>query len=660
MKSRSFKLWDRSRAVLLLTYSAGIVFPFVALAFHHVIRTLGVLKMTTPPFIAAVVISAWIGEFEVGLLATAVSIALIEFFLLPPYNSFAASRADLAALIVFAVVSVFLSWLTSALIRERRKLSRELERRLREQEERAKLEQEMRLLLESTSGGIYGVDTEGRCTFVNAAATEMLGYSASEMLGKEVHKLIHHSHSNGDPYPVEECRIYSSFRKAQKFRLDDEVLWRKDGSSFPVEFSSSPIISNGIIKGAVITFTDITARLKAEEALRQNEQRLRMALTTGRLGSWVIDLVSSQLQCSDICKACFGRSASEPFSHDDFFEAIHPDHRKRVRALMEQAILQKSEYEAEYRVTWPDGSSHWVLARGRCTYDSEAKPIRMDGVTLDTTETKRAEELLRRTEKLSAAGRFAATIAHEVNNPLAAITNLLYLIGTDSSLNEDTRSYVAIAEEELARVAHITKQTLAFYKDETRRGLVFLPELLDDVLTLHKNKMFANGIHIERDYKDGVPVIGLKGELRQIFSNLISNAIDAMPHGGTLGLRLVPVPGQEEGKPQGLRIEIRDTGAGISPANLERIFEPFFTTKQDVGTGLGLWITQELIQKHGGRIKVESKTGENHGSCFSILLPVKPAAEAASVSYKDVQAANDRVSRIESSGPEQAQTQHPN
>ncbi|HEX6465797.1 MAG TPA: PAS domain S-box protein [Terriglobales bacterium] len=643
----------KSRAASLLAYSSAIAFPFLALAFHNVIRTWGVLKMTTPPFLAAVVISAWIGEFSAGLLATAVSVVLIDFFLISPYNSLLASRSDLAALTVFAAVSIFLSWLTSALVRERRKVSQELERRLKEQDERIKLEHEMRLLLESTAGGIYGVDTEGRCTFINTAASEMLGYSAAELMGKQLHPLIHPTHANGEPYPMAECKLYSAFREAKKVHVDNELLWRKDGSSFSVEFSSSPIISDGVVKGAVISFTDITSRQQVEEALRENEQRLRMALTTGRLGSWGVDLVTGEMQCSDICKANFGRSATEPFSYQELFEAIHPDHRKRVRALVEQAIMQRSEYEAEYRIVWPDGSSHWIMARGRCTYDADDKPLRIQGVTLDTTEVKRAEELLRRTEKLTAASRFAATISHEINNPLAAVTNLLYLIKSDPSLNAETRSYAAIAEEELARVAHITKQTLAFYKDETRSGPVSLPKLLDEVLALHKNKILAHRIEIERDYQHSVPVIGLKGELWQIFSNLISNAIDAMPQGGKLGLNILSAESAGQSGPPALKVEVRDTGAGISPANLERIFEPFFTTKQDVGTGLGLWITQELVQKHGGRIKVESKTGANHGCCFSLLLPVNSATEAGPGKYPS--ATNDSVSHIEDSGPDQGQ-----
>lgn len=242
---------------------------------------------------------------------------------------------------------------------------------------------------------------------------------------------------------------------------------------------------------------------------------------------------------------------------------------------------------------------------------------------------KRAEEALRKAEKLAVAGRFASSIAHEINNPLEAVTNLLYLARTSDSL-EHMRGFLETAERELARVSEITTNTLKFYRQGIRPAPVCIPEILDSALALYQPRLTSAGVQVERRFQPTPPVLGMSGELRQVFSNLVANALDAMRTGGRLMLRVHPSHDYKTGHTPGVRIAIGDTGVGIPADVRRRVLEPFVTTKGDRGTGLGLWISSEIIHKHGGRMSLKSRTAANSrsGTVFSIFLPEADPAQA--------------------------------
>ncbi|HEX7287997.1 MAG TPA: CHASE3 domain-containing protein [Candidatus Angelobacter sp.] len=246
--------------------------------------------------------------------------------------------------------------------------------------------------------------------------------------------------------------------------------------------------------------------------------------------------------------------------------------------------------------------------------DNAGKVLGVVLVFRDVTQQRRIQESARKAEKLAAAGRLAATIAHEINNPLEAVTNLLYLARTADSLAA-AQNYLASADRELSRVAHITRQTLGFYRDSTVPVTIKVSALLEDVLAVYESRMRTKQITIEKDYKDEAAINTLRGELVQIFSNLIANALDALPAGGHLRLRTTPKRG-------GVEFEIEDNGVGIPPDNLERIFDAFFTTKTDVGTGLGLWVVKDLVEKQGGTVAVSSCSGgTDRGTRFIVFIP---------------------------------------
>jgi signal transduction histidine kinase len=227
-------------------------------------------------------------------------------------------------------------------------------------------------------------------------------------------------------------------------------------------------------------------------------------------------------------------------------------------------------------------------------------------VIVDATERKLSEELLRRTEKLAATGQLAASIAHEINNPLEAVTNLLYLLD-QQPLDEESRHYTDMAQEEIARVSQITQQTLRFYRQSSSPTLIQPADVLDSVLDLHHGRSNAAKVQTIRRYRDGAELYAFSGEMRQLFANLVGNALDAMPNGGKIYLSIRASQAWYQPEVQGVRITIADTGSGMTEAVRQRIFEPFFTTKEITGTGLGLWISSEIIAKHQGTVRVRSR-----------------------------------------------------
>jgi signal transduction histidine kinase len=234
-----------------------------------------------------------------------------------------------------------------------------------------------------------------------------------------------------------------------------------------------------------------------------------------------------------------------------------------------------------------------------------------------------AQEALRKSEKLAVAGRLAASIAHEINNPLESVTNLLFLMR-----NADPASYAAYlaqAEQELTRVTEITKHTLHFYREPARPGPVDVAAVLESVLTLYHPKIASAGVQVQREFEAADPILGASGELRQVFSNLIINAVDAMRRGGCLTVRIRNRRDPANQAIRGVRISIADTGMGIPKAMLHRIFEPFVTTKGETGTGLGLWVTAEIVHKLSGRIRVRSRIASRQNE----PAPNRPASRSS-------------------------------
>lgn len=302
----------------------------------------------------------------------------------------------------------------------------------------------------------------------------------------------------------------------------------------------------------------------------------------------------------------------------EIFAAARPTESFEVRVQRRSAATQRI---APVNEDAYQDERNWLVSM--YPVKSGQQDVRWVGaVMIDTTEQRRSEETLRRTEKLAAAGQLAASIAHEINNPLEAVTNLLFLLSLQPSLDEEAQRFADMAQHELARVSEIAQQTLRFYRPSTAPAVANLGEILDSMLTLHSGRIHTLQVHVQRRYRETLELHCLSGALRQVFANLITNALDALSDEGRLYIRASASRSWKDGRP-GVRVVVADNGSGMSQAVRQRIYEPFFTTKLATGTGLGLWVTQDILSKHEGTIAVRSRAegARPTGTVFMLFFP---------------------------------------
>jgi signal transduction histidine kinase len=309
-------------------------------------------------------------------------------------------------------------------------------------------------------------------------------------------------------------------------------------------------------------------------------------------------------------------------NYENWLQLVHPEDRERLRSARARAVQERSDYDIEFRVVCPDGSTRWLAGRGKIYAGESGKPLRMVGIHIDITGSKMAEEALRSSEKLAAAGRLAAILGHEINNPLESLTGVMYLLSQNSTLDPPVREYVTLAQEELRRVAHISKRSLELHQDSPAPVRVKVSEIVEGILSLSAVKIHECGVNIKKRYEFDGEILGFPGELRQVFINLIINAIEASDAGGTVTVHVFDSRDWRSSESQGVRIVIADEGPGIPAEHRRKLFQPFFTTKGQKGTGVGLWVTQDVIHKHNGSIRVRSSVSPRYrGTCFSVFLP---------------------------------------
>lgn len=297
-----------------------------------------------------------------------------------------------------------------------------------------------------------------------------------------------------------------------------------------------------------------------------------------------------------------------------------PERADEMSSMMKQLVCGNVVHDLNTEHARKDHQRIPVVLTASPVRDREGTIVSISFTARDATERKRAEVALYQAEKLSAAGRMAAIIAHEINNPIGSVLNALYLLD-QQSLTQQASAYLAIANREALRIAHIVRQTLGLVRESAMPTRVDVSEILEDVLSLYQGRIRKNGVCVVRRYDVPGELTGFPGELRQIFSNLVINAVEAMGQGGELTLHIARAHDLKLKRP-GIRVYIADAGPGIDPAHQKRMFEPFFTTKGENGTGLGLWVTRGLVAKHAGSIRMRSSTQPGKsGTCFAVFLP---------------------------------------
>jgi PAS domain S-box-containing protein len=380
-------------------------------------------------------------------------------------------------------------------------------------------------------------------------------------------------------------------------------------------------------------------RAHATETLRDRDETLQIALNANGMGLWVWDLQNGRVYWSD---AMYRMAGYEPGSIEPTFETwgdfIHPEDKARVQEARRQAAANGKDFQQQYRVRRKDATIRWLESQGKCLTDAEGRITRVVGVLSDVTPRLLAEEAMLRAEKLAVAGRLAASVAHEINNPLEAVSNLLFLI-TMTDTMESAQEHAQVALDQLMRVSQITQQTLKFHRQSGAPSMTRLSEVVENVRALFQPRLVASEIEVEARTKEEIDVTCMPGEAQQIFANLIGNAIEAMPRGGRLTVRLRPSVDWRDGKTPGMRVTFVDSGMGVDRPTMRRMFEPFFTTKIETGTGLGLWVVAQLVDRHRGQVRVWSRQrAEASGTAFSVFLPLseaaKPNVEAAGPAQK--------------------------
>jgi len=574
-------------------------------------------------------------------------------------------------------------------------------------------------LLSATGQGVYGVDMDGNCTFANPSCVEMLGCESDrDLLGKNMHELIHHTRPTGEPYPVEECHIYQAFREERGIHISDEIVWRPDGTSFPAEYWSHPIMLHGELAGCVVTFSDITERRSAENSLRESEETVRGVLSATGQGIYGVDMDGNCTFVNPSCVEMLGCESDRDLLDKNMHELIHHTRPTGEPYPVEechiyQAFREERGVHISDEIVWrPNGTSfpaeYW------------SHPIMLHGelagcvvAFVDITQRLRVEEELRQTEKLSALGKLSAGLAHELNNPAAAaqraasqmaeqmadleslairlsqhglgeqqwerLTNAhqesaagpgdmsaldkadleddlsawleehgvddgwlvapgLVAAGFDKASLEalasdlpdtalpdalawlscsqsvaDLVETVAVSTHSISELVGAVKEYS--YMDRAPEQEIDVHSGLDSTLRILDHK-FKQGTTLVREYDRDIPRICVPaGELNQVWTNLIDNAIDASGPEGEVHVRTL-----RDG--DRILVEVEDDGPGIPSDIQSKIFDPFFTTK-DVGegTGMGLDVARRIVRERcHGEIDFQSEPGRTR---FQVRLPIE-------------------------------------
>jgi PAS domain S-box-containing protein len=460
-----------------------------------------------------------------------------------------------------------------------------------------------------------------------ASESEVVGKTIREALpeleGQGFFELLDDVYRSGKPYLGSE--MPASLENAATGELEDGYF------NFIYQPTFDP---EGQVDGIMVFATEITEQVasrkeieKREILLRRQTSELETVYKTAPIGLALFDPVDYRyLRLNDRQASIVGRPAAEILGKTLTEIAPIEGLREMFDGPARGIPLENALLEGELP-TQPGEHRYWTVNYFP-VFAEDGSVQAITAASLEITAQKRAEQALIQSEKIAAVGRLASSIAHEINNPLESITNLLYIARNSKDVGE-IHQYLEVADRELRRISLIASQTLRFYRQSTRPQAIQCQALVESVLGLYQGRLVNSGVTVEMGEWVERPIECLEGEIRQVLNNLVGNALDAMPHGGRLVVRSREATDWKTGR-KGLALTFADTGGGISATAQKRIFEPFFTTKGLNGTGLGLWISKEIVEKHEGHLKLRStqKPGRS-GTVFTLFLPYEAALPEA-------------------------------
>jgi len=485
-----------------------------------------------------------------------------------------------------------------------------------------------RRLMDSNTIGISVASLKGDIFEANDESLRIFGFTRADLVAGRVNW----AHSTPPEYRDSDDRAVRQLTSSGIAAPWEKEIVRPDGTRVPVMIGVAMLDA----EQCIAFMLDNTERKKAEERSRQSDERFRQLAENIREVFWMADIEKSGvIYISPAYEKIWGRTCQSLYKQPaSFLEAIHPDDRARVIKALDWR--KTTDYDETYRIVQPQGDILWIHDRGFPIKDKSGRVYRMAGIAEDITERRKLEVVLHQSEKMSAVGRLAAGVAHEINNPLSVILGFAQALAKNVKEDDPAAMPLRSIEREAVRCKNLVQNLLAFSRQGPAKAQIFkTSEVFSSSLALIETQARMKSIEIKRETDgDEIFLNGDKNLIEQAIINLGSNAIDAMPHGGVLTISSSKA--EENGRPF-VRIQIKDTGMGMSEAVQKRLFEPFFTTKEPgKGTGLGLALVHETVEKHHGRINCQSREGQ--GTIFTMTLPACRA--------ELLEAANERLASL--------------
>ncbi len=497
---------------------------------------------------------------------------------------------------------------------------RDIRERRAAERERSAIATQLSLVLDATSDGVLMLDRNWKIVYSNRRAQEFL-QASGELTGRPFWETFPATVFEGSPYVEHYTRAMSDGipSRFEAFYPEPLNAWFSVIVE-PAEF------------GIVLFFRDVTRQRAEAEALRDREARLDAIYSTsleyiGLISpeGWVIDCNRASLEFAGNSRADV---VGMYFADTPLFTGT-PGMPERVREGIERARTGET-VRSEMTLIRPSGEAIIFDFSLTPVRDSSGNVVFLVPEARDITEVKRTETALLKSEKLAAVGRLASSIAHEINNPLESVMNLIYL--ARHAEQPDAQKYLDLADQEIRRVSIIANQTLRFHKQASKPQPTTSADLFSTVMSIYEGRLRNARVRVEKKFRTEQPVVCFQGDVRQVLNNLVANALEAMPFGGRLLIRSRKGRSWKTGEP-GLVLTIADNGAGIGPTVKKHIFDAFFTTKGTAGNGLGLWVCQEIVARHNGTLRVRStQRSGRHGTAFTLFLPFQARAEQAAKS----------------------------